>query len=40
MAERGLIVETDEGYMITSRGFEWLRLYQLLREIYDPPALA
>ncbi|BEP17806.1 hypothetical protein PYJP_11580 [Pyrofollis japonicus] len=41
MALRGLVQKDEEGrYVITSRGFEWLRLYELLVEMYDPPALS
>ena len=40
MALRGLVQRDSRGgYMITSRGFEWLRLYNMLKELYDPPPL-
>ncbi len=39
MREHGLVALTEEGYTITERGYAWLRLYQMLLEIYDPPPL-
>ena len=40
LEEAGLVYRdpSERRYMITWRGFEWLGVYRVLREIYDPYA--